>query len=192
MRHGFCATILAVGLVTVASAGDQAAFSRAEGTYASSALKGWSLKLDRHGNAVFTLADLELSDRAVTREGRIGIHLPLPVPPGQPAANPPQGTSIPSPRVRSDRGSWPPSLEDPTAVVVMPQQQNDEPVERVWLTPIEWGPRLYLVRDVSGFCKSIALGAEPRVVAEGTELLRAGDHLKRVPREAPAQCRKQP
>jgi hypothetical protein len=97
MAHRLPATLLTLGLAAGATATDHVTFTRVKGTYSSSVLDGCSLELDRHGNVVMNLeaADLELADKAVTREGRIGIHSPREAPPGEILAIPPPVAPIP-------------------------------------------------------------------------------------------------
>lgn len=183
MKAGVLLTVVACGIGPVAAADDEKTFARLEGTYSSSILGGCSFNLDRKGVFVVTCAHAALSDKAIASGHTIGIHLPgSHMPPTQPVV-------LPQPRTDAGRDSWPPSLEDPTVPLLMEQAQDEG---RVWLTPIQWGPRLYLVRDLAAFCKTIARGAEPRTVATGTEFLRTGDHQKRVPRQAPSECQRQP
>jgi hypothetical protein len=181
MRAGVALVLSTIVIAPVATAEDQNVFSRVEGTYSSSMLGGCSLKLDRQGNFVMSCAHAALSDRAIARGQRIGIH-----PPGSHSAPAPP-IAIPRPRTPSDRAPWPPSLEDPTAPLVA--AEADDP-ERLWLTPIQWGQRLYLVLSLAAFCDAIGRGQEPRTVPMGVEFLRAGDHRKPVSRKPPLECQK--
>jgi hypothetical protein len=190
--------LLALSFAEVAArADDEVTFSRLQGTYASSTLQGWLLRLDAQGDAVLDLDGPISKQKAIIRDGRVGVRLPRLVPPDETVGVPPivetpwsPLDAIPWPRVRPRRDSWPPSLQDPTAPVVMPRIDKGSPDDyRVWLTPVFWSPRLYLVRDIAAFCREVAAGTEPRAAAEGTDFLRVGDHEKAVAQPLPVQCR---
>jgi hypothetical protein len=183
MRAGVVLVLSTFAIAPLATAGNENVFSRVEGTYSSSVLGGCSLKLDRQGTFVMSCAHGALSEKAVARGRRVGIHLP-----GSHTLPPPV-TAIPQPPAPSDKAPWPPSLEDPTPPLVA--AEVDDP-KRVWLTPIQWGPRLYLVLSLAAFCHAIREGHEPRTVAMGVDFLRAGDHRKPVSRKPPVECEEPP
>jgi hypothetical protein len=199
--RGACLTLLALAVAQFGTGGDRALLSTVQGTYASSEFPGMRLRLDGQGIATLEEGWL-LPQKVVLRRGRIGMRLPRLIPPAQASGLVVEEGSVgrggvmqwPRPRLRSS-DAWPPSLEDPTAPVVWPWPKADEREDAddsVWLTPVAWPPRLYLVRDLEGFCGAVAAGREPRNVAEGKEFLRLGDHLKRVREPRPRQCGRRP
>ena len=97
---------------------------------------------------------------------------------------------IPSPRRRSSgqASPWPPSLEDPTAPLV--SSAPDSPDSPLWLHPVKWGPRLYLVpaERLPAFCASPKQLKEPRAIPSGELFLRLGDHRKAVRKDSLPEC----
>jgi hypothetical protein len=87
----------------------------------------------------------------------------------------------PGPSPPGDSGSsWPPSATDPTSGPYV--IDNSGSGGTLFLLPLRWGDRLYLIRsgEVEAFCQSISAGREPRKVANGDQFLRRGDHAKRA------------
>jgi hypothetical protein len=83
--------------------------------------------------------------------------------------------------------NWPPSVQDPTVPLIISQPAY---TESLWLVPLRWGSRLYLIRDgdIVGFCGEVQRGTEPRTVAMGIHFRRSGDHRKPAGRHSPAEC----
>jgi hypothetical protein len=193
MRTGVTALAIAVACSARVDAGE-ALLQRIDGVYISAEMSGWLLKLQADGSVVLSLEDFQLRSKAVVQGSTVGLQLPRPLltePPFPPPIEEPWPWwgVVPRSQPRSTGNRWPPSLEDPTAPVVMPLPPTvaEEPPP-TWLTPVDWDGRRYLVRDVKAFCGDILKGLEPRTVAEGTAWLRQGDHLKPVKHRAPRAC----
>jgi len=91
-------------------------------------------------------------------------------------------------RAGAGSSAWPPSLTDPTLPLVASSQPS--PGTLLWLHPVRWGPRLYLVREdqLKGFCTAPRKLKEPRKVAKGDHFLKVGHHQKPVSKKAAPQC----
>jgi hypothetical protein len=155
-------------------------FPELEGTYLSSMLGGCTLTLRSRGPAVIRCgSDPPLSAPAVPHGTGFGVLVP---------ATRTARQAIPYPQPRSRAPAWPPSLEDPTGPLVVSRPTST--VSLLWLQPVRWGPRLYLVREeyLAAFCGPGRGGREPRGFPYGDEFLRSGDDRKLVPRGALPEC----
>ena len=83
--------------------------------------------------------------------------------------------------------SWPPPMSDPTLPLFGP----DEPrAEALFLYPVRWGPRIYLVRlaNLQDFCNAPDAAREPRSTAAGEEFLRKGHERLKVAKGVAPAC----
>ena len=189
MTGSILRALLLVAASTEVFAGDELSFPELQGVYLSSRFRGCSLELG--GNGDFTLAcpSEEHRGKAVTigrgflipgRQATKGI-----------AAEPLGQIVLPQPSLPTSAATWPPSMTDPTAGPYVIDREVQSWSEMLWLQPLRWGQRLYLI-PVDGheaFCREITSGVEPRQSAMGDEFLRRGDHLKPAPRRPPSECR---
>ena len=165
-------------------AGPDAPFAEYRGTYDSSHNGGCALTL--YENEVFSMkctARLPITGLAFFSEGAFVFSTQHPVP-----------LSL-VPRPTSSRGalpSWPPSLRDPTAPLVLggPGSYESRSPDYMRLTPLRWGARTYLIRDGTNddFCRAVQAGKEPRKTSEGDAFLKSGDHRNAVEGKAPSFC----
>ena len=154
-----------------------------EGTYSSSMLGGCNLVI-RGSDAQLACKGRPLATGFTVR---LATGLAVLVPTSPPRVGASAVLPMP-PRPRIHVPLWPPSLEDPTVPLVSSDPAT--PDSLVWFYPVQWGPRLYLVREerLKLFCGSPRQLKEPRTVPSGEEFLRIGDHKKSVPRESAPQC----
>lgn len=127
-------------------------------------LGGWVARSEEGAVIVAFLSETEISDDRPYRIIR-------------PAAPPPQ-----------ESPSWPPSLADPTAPLLGP---DDEPSSyRLLLYPVRWGRRIYLVRveNLKDFCEGPDRTREPRSTAAGEEFLRTGHERLPVAKGVAPEC----
>ena len=93
---------------------------------------------------------------------------------------------IPGPSTGGERTLIPPPPSgDPT---IGPYVFRD--TEALWLEPLRWGSRQYLILDgqMETFCRAISDGEEPRATPLGGQFLRVADYDKPAGKDAPARC----
>jgi len=166
---------------------DPVDFAQLEGTYVSSMLGGCQLQLDREEH--FTLS---CRGRPECR----GRAMPMPSGFALMCRNASQRQSViwhASLQVDPPRES-PPAIRDPTkgpfrAYPPLVEYQEFPPLA-LWLEPIYWKPRLYLVRheEREAFCAAVDQGTEPRTTPSGAHFLRVGDHRRRPTSKVPTEC----
>ncbi len=167
---------------------DAVDFAQLEGTYLSSLLGGCQLQLD--GDARFTLScrgrpecrghampmptGFAIMCRNASQRQRVIWHASLQV-------DPPRE----SPAVIRDPTKGPFRVYPPPSV----EYQEFLPLA-LWLEPIYWKPRLYLVRheEHEAFCAAVDQGTEPRTTPSGAYFLRVGDHRRRPTSKVPTEC----
>jgi hypothetical protein len=164
-----------------AVAGDTVNFIALEGTYISSILGGCELQLRRDASFVLSCRALPLCSGGAIRMGReFGILC------GGTAGG--GIRTVPRPQELPRASDWPPALRDPTKGPYVGNWGGRG--ESLWLQPVIWDGRLYLVRsgDHQAFCDAASAGVEPRDTAAGHHFLRRGDHFKRCGTKLPTFC----
>jgi len=182
-------TLLLLAASTEAFAGDEVSFPDLQGVYLSSRLRGCSLELGGNGDFTLNCPSEQHHGKAVTL-GR-GFLIPARQATKGIAAEPPGQIVLPQPSLPTSAATWPPSVSDPTAGPYVIDREVQFRNEMLWLQPLHWGQRLYLI-PIDGheaFCREIKSGVEPRQSAMGEEFLRRGDHRKPAPRRPPSECR---
>jgi hypothetical protein len=174
----------AAALVALAAAqvlhADEKPFAKAAGEYLSSVSEMCRLKLRPNGSYLLIRGDgRPRTGQAIAVGPSFAIQLP------DHGIRIAESFSIPAPTRRPGTSTWPPSLDDPTAPLVVSRSGG---LGFVVLNPLRWGSRLYLVRSLRGFCGAIAAGKEPRSVPFGDEFFRSGDHKKKAGKEPPPEC----
>lgn len=167
-------------LVPATMAAEQpVSFMALVGSYVSSSDGGCTLTLGRDRTSLIACTGHSpLSGEALPFASGFAIPVGEPAEYFAPRLTPGRSTAEPQ---------WPPSVRDPTVPLIASQPVHSD---ALWLVPLRWGSRLYLIRDgdILGFCGEIRNGTEPRTVAAGVHFLRSGDHRKRAGRRPPAEC----
>jgi len=185
--------MLATILLVLSAVGSNRAaavnFAQLEGTYLSSILGGCELRLEKDASFM-----LSCRDRVGCR-GRA-----MSIPPGFVVLCPDtagrQSLVLRAANEPAPPTEWPPPTRDPTKGpfrVYPPSIESQTPVpQALWLEPVFWGPRVYLVQhdDHDVFCGGVQIGVEPRSSPWGYYFLRRGDHRKRPHSKAPSECSK--
>jgi hypothetical protein len=185
---------LLVSLLTLSASArgaDQQPFADLAGVYLSSILSGCSLELKSEGS--FTIAcpsRAPYRGEAIVVDG--GFLLPTSGKVDSRIQESQAVIGLVQPQQPSD-STWPPSLADPTRGPFVFDGRGEADFsfgETLWLKPLRWGSRLYLVAadDDEAFCRAIRNGVEPRRSPIGQQFLRRGDHRKPAGRRPPAEC----
>ena len=166
-------------------AADALNFAELEGAYLSSIRGGCELVLHKDGAYVLRCGERECRGRAV------------PMPTGfvvlcsSTAKNSNELTAVDQQALPPQ--NRPPATRDPTRgpYRVYPPAVEDDWQEGLWLKPVNWKPRLYLVEHqaIDVFCAAVRAGVEPRTEQAGAHFLRRGDHRKRPESKVPLECR---
>jgi hypothetical protein len=170
------------------TAADAPSFAELEGAYFSSMRGGCQLALHKDGAYVLRCgAQRECRGRAVPMPTGFAVLCSSAANRSNQLKGVDQQASPPQ--------NQPPSTRDPTRgpyVVYPPGVVDDQPwQEGLWLEPVRWKPRVYLVErpGIDMFCAAVRAGVEPRTEQSGPHFLRRGDHLKRPETRVPLECR---
>ena len=185
---------LVAGRLTVSAESpmaDQRPFTDLEGVYLSSSLRGCLLELGRDGSFAVACSS-QPPQRGKAEVVGQGFLIPTSRAGDLIPEDPPAVIVLRQPPQEPSGSTWPPSLTDPTKgpFVLGHRQSGISWGETLWLRPLRWGSRLYLVPadDDESFCRAVRSGLEPRRSPLGEQFLRRGDHRKRAGRRPPAEC----
>ena len=172
MTSNCIATVLGISVILVATAraGDSLSFADLAGTYVSSLDGGCLLELRKDSTYMITCGK---------RPPRKGQTLFID-----------GGFSVGTGPIPEAIGMPPSAPGDPTRGPYV-VRVAEEPIS-LWLEPLRWGDRLYLIRggEQTAFCRSIRSGLEPRAETTGDEFLRRGDHRRAAGPKPPRECEK--
>jgi hypothetical protein len=181
------ATVLVLLSAVASTRADPVNFAQLEGTYLSSILGGCELRLEKD-------ASFMLSCR-----NRVGCRgRAMSIPPGFVVLCPDTAArlsfALRAANQRAPPTEWPPPTRDPTKGPFRGYPPSIESQTRVpealWLEPVLWGPRVYLVEhdDHDVLCGRVEVGVKLRSLPWGHFFLRRGDHRKRPHSKTPSEC----